>query len=201
MAGHHSVGRLAGTLATAGGRDGAGIQRADMLVAMRVGISTVLDDSAAARRGRWKRPWRLDSRSNPRGFAAAGGASMVSAAIGHARRPISRRVSHSDALARFSLLSTLRRSIATGSTIWMAPPSSTAPCSMSYPGHPQATAVMAEIEWGRKIGLPHCLYSSHWPRQPNRAWNPGRLWQRAGWSAQMTGDVERARSTTARLRG
>ena len=62
------------------------------------------------------------------------------------------------------------------------------------PGHPQATAVMADIAWGRKdwaraLPLLEALAEAAEQTLEPRA----RLWQRAGWSAQMTGDVERAR--------
>jgi tetratricopeptide (TPR) repeat protein len=62
------------------------------------------------------------------------------------------------------------------------------------PGHPQATAALAEIAWGRKdwaVALPLLEALAEAAEQ---ALEPrARLWQRAGWSAQMTGDVERAR--------
>jgi len=70
------------------------------------------------------------------------------------------------------------------------------------PGHPQATAVMAEIEWGRKDGLPHCLYSSHCRGSRTEHGTPGTALATAGWSAQN----DRRRGTgagqlPARLRG
>jgi len=62
------------------------------------------------------------------------------------------------------------------------------------PGHPQATAATADIAWGRKdwaraLPLLETLAEAAEQTLEPRA----RLWQRAGWSAQMTGDVERAR--------
>ncbi|HJX54019.1 MAG TPA: hypothetical protein VJ801_14730 [Polyangia bacterium] len=62
------------------------------------------------------------------------------------------------------------------------------------PGHPQATAVMAEIAWGRKDWARALPLLEALAQAAEQAFEPrARLWQRAGWSAQMTGDVERAR--------
>ena len=62
------------------------------------------------------------------------------------------------------------------------------------PGHPQATAVMAEIEWGRKDWAAALPLLESLAEAAEQSMEPrARLWQRAGWSAQMTGDVERAR--------
>jgi len=62
------------------------------------------------------------------------------------------------------------------------------------PGHLQATAVMADITWGRKdwpAALPLLEAAAE---AAEKAGEPSaRLWQKAGWSAQMTGDAERAR--------
>jgi golgin subfamily B member 1 len=62
------------------------------------------------------------------------------------------------------------------------------------PGHPQATAALADISWGRKdwpVALP--LFEALAGAAEKASEPAARLWQRAGWSAQMTGDLERAR--------
>ena len=62
------------------------------------------------------------------------------------------------------------------------------------PGHPQAAAVMADITWGRKDWARALPLLEALAAAAEQALEPrARLWQRAGWSAQMTGDVERAR--------
>jgi tetratricopeptide (TPR) repeat protein len=62
------------------------------------------------------------------------------------------------------------------------------------PGHPQATAVMAEITWDRKDWAAALPLLEATAQAAEQAFAPrARLWHRAGWSAQMTGDVERAR--------
>ncbi len=62
------------------------------------------------------------------------------------------------------------------------------------PGHPQAMAVMAEIAWGRKDWAAALPLLETLAEAAEQSLEPkARLWQRAGWSAQMTGDVERAR--------
>jgi len=64
------------------------------------------------------------------------------------------------------------------------------------PGHPQAAAVMADITWAARIGLGIAVVEALAAAAEQALEPRARLWQRAGWSAQMTGDVERARSTT-----
>ena len=62
------------------------------------------------------------------------------------------------------------------------------------PGHPQAMAVMADVTWGRKDWAAALPLLEATAESAEKAAEPcARLWQRAGWSAQMTGDAERAR--------
>jgi hypothetical protein len=53
---------------------------------------------------------------------------------------------------------------------------------------------MADIAWGRKDWAAALPLLEALAEAAEQAFGPrARLWQRAGWSAQMTGDVERAR--------
>jgi tetratricopeptide (TPR) repeat protein len=62
------------------------------------------------------------------------------------------------------------------------------------PGHPQAMAAMADIAWVRKDWAAALPLLEALAEAAEEAFGPRvRLWQRAGWAAQMTGDVERAR--------
>ncbi len=62
------------------------------------------------------------------------------------------------------------------------------------PGQAQATAAMAELAWDKKdwaTALP--LFEAQAEAAEKDAQPSAKLWQRAGWAAQMTGDVQRAR--------
>jgi tetratricopeptide (TPR) repeat protein len=67
------------------------------------------------------------------------------------------------------------------------------------PGQPKATAALADISWEKKdwaAALP--LFDSLAETSEKDAQPSSKLWQRAGWAAQMTGDFERARASYQR---
>jgi golgin subfamily B member 1 len=62
------------------------------------------------------------------------------------------------------------------------------------PGQPQATAAMAEMSWDKKdwaTAMP--LFEAMAETAEKDTQPSAKLWHRAGWTAQMTGDVQRAR--------
>lgn len=67
------------------------------------------------------------------------------------------------------------------------------------PGQPQATAAMADLSWDKKdwaTALP--LLEAMAEAADKESQPSAKLWQRAGWAAQMTGDVEHARESYRR---
>jgi len=63
------------------------------------------------------------------------------------------------------------------------------------PGHPRATAALAELAWVRKdwtVALP--LLENLAGSAKDALDESARLWQKVAWSAQMLGDMERARA-------
>src|SRR5208283_1805465 len=63
------------------------------------------------------------------------------------------------------------------------------------PGHPRATAALAELAWVRKdwpIALP--LFENMAGSAKHALNESAQLWHKVAWSAQMLGDMERARA-------